>query len=771
MTEPRIDIDNPFPPNAVTTFGVQIDRTAQFEYMAKAREYLVEYLKNYPNSGGGLALSGGHGSGKTFLVSWLSNEARGLRTRPSQTVYGKADGSDVTGLYRQFLGNIKRATLVNVIRAAVNNLGSNKVGIAQATKKTSHEIKMAGTLQPAFDEKVLDPNEVYLLLQKELEEVGVRSTVSQRVAYAIGVLEHPDFGEAAFNWLAGETQQLPKDMPIQGPLWPPDSIDAADIAVSALECVAALFRIAEIPLIFILDQMENFVPTGSGAATQASLLKKLIEQLSGQGALILMAGTPAAWGRLPRDVGPRLLNRAPLIIGGLNVEETALLLKSYYPKEPGFTTEAIVAIRDLSGGGNAREILRIANRAFAITDAAVSNATGDLLVQAAQESGSLADRATLALQMIDIAVERLKFSVSSATISDGLKIDRMVTSPQGARLAIVLLTSPDARAEAEDARKLTVLRKQLASQPNAPDLLVITVGYSSARVRNLVGEISRVLEFDETKFQDLAEQELQRLSAVVSREEGKDIPSLSPLLDHLTRLDERLARIEENRAEAEREIGERLSHGTGELSESARLETEVKTRFELREGLDKLHEFLAAGEFGRERNVLKLLLVANEANVKDATFDYLGSVYLDALDSAQRLYLRIGYGPISSLNDRVSSLLDEYSSLRSDLIRTMRAQLSSWQRSSYSLLRPELLSVAVGIVGVIAGWAVLVVLANKGGLFISDILGLTIALGCGVLSGVGFLILLDIYRRPQHQYRRFTRVLDYLRLRERRQEQ
>jgi hypothetical protein len=566
-----------------------------------------------------LALSGGHGCGKTFLVSWLSREAEEIRTRPSQTLYGKADTSSVPDLYRQFLGNIKRATLVEVTRTAVHNLGRNKVGTAEATKDTSLEIKMAGTLQPAFDEKVLDPNKVYLLLQSELEEVGVRSSVSQRVASAIGALEHPDFGEAAFNWLTGEAPQLPRDMPLQGPLWPSDSIGAADIAASALECLAALYRIADIPLIVILDQMENFVPTGNVAPAQASLVKKLVEQLSRQAALILLAGTPAAWDRLPRDVGPRLLTRAPLIIGGLNVEETALLLKSYYRKEPGFTREAAVAIRDLSGGGNAREILRIASRVFAITKI-LSDATGDILAQAARESGSLADRATRALQMIDTAVDRLRFSVNPTTMGDRQKIDRLVLSPQGARLAIVIVSSPDARAEAEDARRLTALRKQLASAPNAPDLLA--VGYSSARVRELVGQISSVLEFDETKFQDLVEQQLQRLSAVVARDEWKETPALSPLLEHLTKLDERLSRIEAIRAEAEGETGRRLSDGIDELAETRRLETEARTRFELREGLDRLHEFLTTGDFGDERRVLRMLLVANEANVKDTTFDY-----------------------------------------------------------------------------------------------------------------------------------------------------
>jgi hypothetical protein len=744
-------VENPFPARAVATFGVRTDLAADFEYMRKARAYAIDYLKNYPNSGGGVALSGGHGSGKTLLVTWLGDEANKIKSRESRTVYAKADSESVLELYRQVLKNITRLALIKVTRKAVLNLGGERAGAARATQSTSFEIESARDLRPAFEQKVLDPNEVYLLLQNEIEQIGTGSSVSQRIAYAIGVLEHPDFGEAAFNWLAGDTPQLPIEMPLplQSSLWPQDSIGAADIAVSALECVSGLFRLAEIPLIIILDQMENFVPAGISPLTQASALKKLVEQLSGQAALILMAGTPVAWDRLPRDVGPRFLTRAPLIVGGLTAKETDLLLKSYSQGEHGFTPEAVETIRELSGGGNTREILQIAHRVFRETNGAVSRANNDLLIKAAKDSGTLADREILALQMIDTAAERLKLTTAPASRDDGQKIDRMVAGPSGDSLAIVLLTSSDARAEAEDARKLTSLRKKLASDSEQRELLIVTVGYSSPRIRELIREISHVVVFEENEFQKRIERELSRISGLHStaRNEKADI---SPALEQLAKLDERLARIEETRKGVERRTSQTLAQGAAKLGESERLSTEGVTRYELRIRLDGLHDALTRGEDSLERQIMRQLLVANEAYVKDSTFDYLGNVYLDALDSVKLAM---------PFEVRDPPIIVAYTKFRSDLILTMRGALSGQARSRF-VLNPFFCSGFVGLFAAVCILSIPSVRAfyNLSGEYIAAF-GLVLT---GIIAGIVYLPF-DLLFRPSRRYRYLAWRLERLR--------
>jgi hypothetical protein len=756
-------LDNPFPTNAVTTFGVPTNFAANFEYMRKARAIVIEYLQKYPDSSGGLALSGGHGSGKTFLLNWLNDEARKIKSRESYIVYAKVDTDDILELYRQILKNISRLSLIEVTRKAVLAIGRTMAGEALATHDASREIRSARDLQPAFDQKILDPNEIYLLLRKSIQEIRPNSTTTEQVAYAIGILEHPEFGDAAYTWLAGDVSQLPKDMPLQASLWPRDRVGAADISIAALECIARLYRISEMPFILILDQMENFLPAGDRSLAQASLLKKWVEQLSGQGALVLMAGTPGAWGRLPRDVGPRLLNRGPLAVGGLNADETALLLRSYLRSEPGFSTEMVETIRNLSGGGNAREVLQIAHRVFAKTGGSVSTANERLLVEAADESGSLRDRATLALQMIDAAAERLNLSATpvamgdrppSQSTNDTPLINRLIAGTDGPRLTIVLLTSSDARTEASDARKVTELRKHLAALPNQPELLVVTIGYSSGRVVALVGEISRVLAFDESSFQDRIEGELRHSAAPAVGQMGKESQDLTQLLQHLTKLDSRLARIEAQRVEEQQETVERLERGSHELAEPERLEAEAKTRYELRFGLDELHEALADRDEDLERRILRRLLVGNEANVKDKTFDYLGTIYLDSLDGLQ----------LSRRSNPENDSSRSYAVLRSDLIRTMRTELSSWNGISRINSTPIICSIFGLMSGLFVGLALFesfryeFELSQR--LLLSVIGGL---LSAAFIGGI-FFVLVESFLTPQRRYRPYVNRLDKLRI-------
>jgi len=740
--------ENPFPATAVTMFGVRSEFVAKFAYMTKARQHIVDYLSQYPKQGSALALSGGHGSGKTFLLNWLTTEISSIKNVRSQTVYAKADNDSVIDVYKQFMRSVTRSTLIDVTRAAIHNIGRNIAAAAQATQETLDKIQSSGTVQPALEEKIFDTNELYLLLKMELHKIGVSPAVSGQVAYAIGILEHPDFGEAAFSWLLGSTSQLPKETPLQSPLWSNDSTDAADVAVSALECIAGLYRLAEIALILILDQMENFLPAGSLTPTHASLLKKLVEQISAQGALLLMAGTPVAWNSLPRDVGPRLINRAPIMIGSLNAQETNLLIAAYLRGRRGFASEAVATIRDLSGG-NPREILRISYEVFARTDGDFQAANDDILIQAAQESGTLADRATLALKMIDEVAERLSLSHSPANTTDGQKIDRLVTSTEGRRLAIVLITSPDARSEAENARKLTHLREQIELESKQSELLAVTVGFSSARVREVVEKIAGIMEFDESTFRTRLEQEFQNRLIASDRQSERDPSELfGTLLERITRLDEQLATIQATRTENEREVSKALQRGTAELAETERAEIEAKTRHELRFALDELHEALRTEDINHERSVLRRLLVSNEANVKDATFDYLGSIYLDALDSLQLQEL--------NLNQPISR---KYFLLRSDLIRTMRSQLSIRRSLFLDLRSPLIKSVPFGIAAAIYAGAVIISSFPFRSLF--EAVALAALVGV-VVSGVSFVIF-EAFARPERKYRAFAKRLDELR--------
>jgi hypothetical protein len=86
-------------------------------------------------------VSGGHGSGKTFLLAWLLGEAAKIKYSRSQTVYAKADNQSLPDVYRQFLRSITRVDLVKITRMAVRKIGQRVAGAAEATKQASLQIE------------------------------------------------------------------------------------------------------------------------------------------------------------------------------------------------------------------------------------------------------------------------------------------------------------------------------------------------------------------------------------------------------------------------------------------------------------------------------------------------------------------------------------------------------------------------------------------------------------------------------------------------------
>jgi len=663
--------ENPFPAEAVQTFGAPLAVVAEFEAMRLARTFLIDYLKSYgttPSRSGCLTLSGNHGAGKTFLLSWLRREAETIRSLPCKALYAKAENVSVFDLYRQLLHNLTRESLVEVARAAVRAIGVELSESALATHDRSLQIRESGDLKQAFEERSLDPNQLYLELKQRLQGVGDLPAVAAKVAEAVMQLEEPATGASAFAWLVGDDVQIQQEFAASDPLFERTAagslVDASMAAVNALTCIAALFRLAGIPLILMIDQMENFIGDPSRRGGVESI-KTFVEQLAAQSAMLFMAGTSLAWERLPRDVGPRFLRREPLVIGGLTATETALLLRAHAGSGEMFGAEAMDVVWSLSGG-NSREALRIAHRAFNSVGGHLARANEAILLDAARDSGSVADRAKLALLKIDAEITKAGVAAKELTLEGGLVIHRFIEAPAGTALAVMLMTATDARQEAEAARALTETRHKLTSLTAAPDLLVVAVGYTTDHIRSLVADISRVLVFEEPTFEAMFAGELGQLLLRRPRIASAGVGDDTVLLKHLRQLDARLERIEATRTQASQETAARIAQGAEELAKPFKAEVEAKTRWELVAELDEMAATVGLGRADWERAAMQRLLVSNEAHVSDMGFDYLGSLYLDALDTARLLTL---HGNV------LESIETNLSTLRVELLGVMRKEL------------------------------------------------------------------------------------------------
>ena len=663
---------NPFPARAVTRFGVVPPSPANLRYMRDISGRLIDYLSNYPNAGGAIALSGAHGSGKTFALNWLAKEVSRLSSAPSHILYAKADSPRFIDVYKQLMLPLTRDRLASLLGEMVKRQALADTSQAAATAASHELIQRTGDIDPAYTSREIDPNEVYRAVREKLEQASESRDVARRVAAAITLLDDPNVGEPAFEWIVGRQTKLPNEA-LQTPLFDPMAESAADIVVAALETLAALYRFAQTPLIIMIDQMENLL-AHSDSAAGSSTLKKLIEQVGGQGALLYLAGTHDGWRAMRRDAVPRFLAPEPIVIGDLTAEETEALLRAYDPRLR-LRSDMIETFRALSAG-NPREILQTAWQAFDITEGNLSDADAETLRVAATKSGTLQDRTRVAGEIVERLAQELGLRVLPAPWVDAEPVDRLIIASGGATLSVILAVTADRQDEARLGRRLTQLKRQSAQSSARSDLLVIAIGYSSEQVRSLLSTISRVIVFRESGLKDDLQKEFSALAAAppIAGAASQDRvvasdPNLSRQLDALQQL---LAKLEETRARADQEAAQRLSDSTAKLAAEENLSTEIRTRQQLRQGLDDLSDSLARGNIDGERLVMRGLLVANEAHVGDRDFDFLGSIYLDAVETTRAFLIRARWS--SAENDSEST---SYRSLlfRTSIIRDIRNAL------------------------------------------------------------------------------------------------
>jgi hypothetical protein len=658
-------IENPYPASTVAIFGGELPRTVQFGFMRKALQALMAYLEGYPNVSCALALSGGHGSGKTHLLNWMSSKVQELQHGGAKIVYTKANNSSPVDFYHQVVGNWNRGDLLEVQRNALTVLGARAAGSIKVTEAAAKKITDYKSLMWATHEKILDINALHIKLREELTNSAASDGADtfHRMTAALGLLDDPIFGESAFNWIRGEpVTGLPNEA-LQTGLFALEG-DRADTAIYALQVLATLFRLAEIPMIIMIDEIENLLALGDRSGN-ASMLKKLVEQVSGRGAALVMAGTPAGWEKMPRDLGPRLTQRRPLVVGALTKSECADLLQSPLTVRLGhkaaMPANAVRIIHELSGG-NPREILRIAFYAFGAAGGELAAIDRDTLLGAAANSGTLEDRRLLAAQLIgQVAAEE------DAVLTSGKEEYELNLQGPGQSLRILLVVAANATAESQLARSVTATIAEHSEEPGSN--LVVAVGYSSDRVRKLLEGVSDIIIFDEMRLKTELRNRLRRLVRIAPSPSGEE--QVTRISERLEQLDRMLANIQQSRAEADRQVANLIEARTMAAAEPEREAAELRTRYELRDGLDDLSTALAEGNPQTERRVIRRLLIANEINVKDPVFDFLGSLYLDALD-LERIYLPAIYWP----SDDPTSPLGELHSIRGEIVREMRIYLT-----------------------------------------------------------------------------------------------
>jgi hypothetical protein len=247
-------------------------------------------------------------------------------------------------------------------------------------------------------------------------------------------------------------------------------------------------------------------------------------------------------------------------------------------------------------------------------------------------------------------------------VDQSLKADRVLQIPDSGTMVFEILQPGDA-SDVQIAKKLANLREAVAKKWPRSTLIAISVGYSKSAITSIIQDAVMCLDFreEDLEFKLIAEIEKFVMEhASVSQATEED--ALAILGEQVRLLRGRLEKFETRESDEVTQIQQRLASETEKIARPMRAERELKTRWEILDGLSDLHQSLLEEDLVREREILYSLLVANEAHVKSTQFERLGGAYLDLVD-AQALV-----GKLENPNPRVHEAIQ----LRSDLIGRMR---------------------------------------------------------------------------------------------------
>jgi len=666
---------NPFPAEAVAAYGKEQTTCEDLEYMARLGKELTDYLRSHPSErryGAAVGLCGAHGSGKTHILNWLTELAGRSQKIRSTVLYTKCDSDSFFDLYRQATReHFDRDTLIDIIQLALLNLARAKVREAAVTQDLVLLLQSAGALQKLQAESNIALEQLRQQLLQELRDGGAPI----EMARVILEVPNPKTGDNAHRWLTAneislngleslgvsyqlnavsrapnteqvapaESGKLPESaipevrMPSAATVVPgTDRPDPGTAAITALSALATLHRVAGVPLIILIDQLEVLMRVTDGAKVQSqiSLLKKFVEELSNRAALVFIAGIPEPWKRLPRDVSPRFRGRAETVVGSLTHQETHLLLASYAGelRNALFEWDIEGRIRDVCGG-NPRETLRIAHALYEDTDGNTPAVTATAVLSAAQSAGTVEDRAVQALAALDSILPEFAGRVAKELLlPDDLRIDRALLSESGGpALLFQIAKATDALAEIDSARRVPALRRSLRDHWARASLVVISVGYSSREVRELFGQGVVLVAYNEKSFE--AELRAQVVALLNERATSKtSLPTAGePLDSKLDVIADRLLALEANRVAEQQAANTAFSQNAAASAAPAIEQRKLETRREVLDALTGLRDRLTEKNPMGEQQVMRSILIANEAYIKNRELEDLGEAYLEAI--------------------------------------------------------------------------------------------------------------------------------------------
>jgi hypothetical protein len=296
---------NPFPDYPVTRLvedpvqvGTKTIETKQVSEMrARIREWAAHWTEKGENAPSlvpmTISVRGDYGSGKThLLLDGLNELGRVLKGASYTVVRVPAVETDPGSWYADGIApQIAAAGLPDLMLQIYARAGEEvaagtqlTVGGAQLLQENPKEIYrlVRGNL---LDREAVDKEILRLLSDAGISSPEVRAALA-------GLVWSPT-REAAMNWLTAKP--IPQDQGVQ--LGVTSGKTEPETIAAILEGVASVHKLVDRPFVFIIDELEHLVQfdLSRNGRVATTWLKRLVEVLAAQGAMVILSGHWDAW--------------------------------------------------------------------------------------------------------------------------------------------------------------------------------------------------------------------------------------------------------------------------------------------------------------------------------------------------------------------------------------------------------------------------------------------------------------------------------------------
>ncbi len=511
--------ENPFPSQGTSNLPGDPQTIVELETLAsvtlprpqldRAFGFVRDYIQGHNSTQKGqfVALLGEHGSGKTHTINYLIGQSKTLQSTdtPRQNPFHfsiKLETADIGTFYRAVWAQIDEQPLRELLAVARDHAAIDQLKKLPEVNDDKAE-RLRGSREAAeklYSGYLVDRGAVERL---QIEEVSRLPRGREQFQRALPFLfgSDPELATHTYRWLSGlpVTESGLRAIGVDAP------IDSTEMFKSGLQLLAALFRVARRPLLLYLDQFEKLVNVAVDTDTpdpeSVGVLRRLVDEVPNRGGLVLIAGTPLAWDKMPGDLRERF-GQHVVELQTLTDEEATKLVLLFLPSGLSpFQEGGIDALLKFSRG-NIRRFLQNCSTMYALAEP--SKVIDGSLVDEAIRSGSLKppeeERAVLAAIEHQLTANGLRFvrnlHLYKQTVDYAIEAERD-------RPGIVIETTRAVYKDDETrlARKLVDLAEDVRSILGANSIVIsVVLGYSTREVSDAIAGTVRQVFYDPRTF-------------------------------------------------------------------------------------------------------------------------------------------------------------------------------------------------------------------------------------------------------------------------------